>query len=78
MTLEERVIKVITKELRLKDGVVGLTSKFIEDLGTDSLDALEIIVALENEFKIELPDTTHENIITVQDVVNEVKQFIKG
>lgn len=78
MTLEERVIKIITKELRMKDGVVTLESKFIEDLGTDSLDALEIIVALENEFKLELPDTTHENIATVQDVVDEVKQYIKS
>lgn len=78
MTLEERVIKVITKELRMKEGVVTLTSRFKEDLGTDSLDALEIIVALESEFKLELPDTTHENIVTVQDVVTEVKQYIKG
>lgn len=78
MTVEEKVIKIVTKELRLKDGVVTLSSRFKEDLGTDSLDALELIVALEDEFKTELPTTTHENIFTVQDVVNAVKEHTKG
>lgn len=69
---EEAVIKIITKELRLKAGVVTLTSNFREDLGVDSLDALEIVVALEDYFKMELPTTTHEKIITVQDAVDAV------
>ena len=66
---EEVVIKIITKELRLKAGVVTLDSDLREDLGVDSLDALEIVVALEDHFKMELPTTTHENLITVNDVV---------
>lgn len=70
--IEEAVIKIVTKELRLKDGVVTLASNFREELGVDSLDALEIVVALEDYFKMELPTTTHENIITVQDAVNAV------
>jgi acyl carrier protein len=75
--IEERVIKVITKELRMKQGTVTLDSKFREDLGTDSLDALEIVVALEDAFKMELPTTTHEKIITVKDAVDAVLEFTK-
>lgn len=68
--IEETVIKIITKELRLKTGVVTLESNLREDLGVDSLDALEIVVALEDHFKMSLPTTTHENINTVKDVVD--------
>jgi acyl carrier protein len=68
--IEEAVIKIITKELRLKAGVVTLESNLREDLGVDSLDALEIVVALEDHFKMALPTTTHENLITVKDVVD--------
>lgn len=76
--IETKIVNIITKELRMKEGVVQLTSNFKEDLGTDSLDALEIVVALEDAFRIELPQTTHENIITVQDAVNTVLEHIKG
>ena len=69
-SVEEAVIKIVTKELRLKTGVVTLDSDLREDLGVDSLDALEIVVALEDHFKMELPTTTHENLITVKDVVD--------
>ena len=75
--LEAKVIKIITKELRMKEGVVQLTSDFKQDLGIDSLDALEIVVALEDAFKIELPQTTHENIVTVQDAVSAVLEYVK-
>ena len=76
--IEEVVIKIVTKELRLKAGVVTLTSDFKKDLGVDSLDALEIVVALEDHFKVELPTTAHENINTVQDAVDAVLEHIKG
>ena len=78
MTLiEDKVIKVVTKELRMKPGTVTLESKFREDLGTDSLDALEIVVALEDAFNMEMPTTTHEKIITVKDAVDAVLEFKK-
>ena len=76
--VEQKIIDIITKELRMKDGVVTLASKFVEDLGADSLDALEIVVALEDEFKIALPNTMHEQIVTVQDAVNAVLEYSKG
>lgn len=75
--IEEVVINVITKELRLKAGVVTLESNLRDDLGVDSLDALEIVVALEDHFKMELPTTTHEKIIIVKDVVDAVLEHIK-
>ena len=78
MTLiEEKVIKIITKELRMKPGTVSLESNFREELGTDSLDALEIVVALEDAFHMEMPTTTHEKIITVKDAVDAVLEFTK-
>jgi acyl carrier protein len=76
--IEEAVVKIVTKELRLKAGVVTLESDLRKDLGVDSLDALEIVVALEDHFKMEMPTTTHENINTVQDVVDAVLEHVKG
>jgi len=75
--VEEAVIKIVTKELRLKAGFVALESNLREDLGVDSLDALEIVVALEDHFKTEFPTTTHENIITVKDIVDTVLEHKK-
>jgi acyl carrier protein len=75
--IEDKVIKIVTKELRMKSGTVSLESKFREDLGTDSLDALEIVVALEDAFNMEMPTTTHEKIITVKDAVDAVLEFKK-
>jgi acyl carrier protein len=76
-TVEQAVIKIVTKELRLKTGVVTLESNLREDLGVDSLDALELVVALEDHFKTELPTTTHETIITVQDIVDLATNLVK-
>jgi acyl carrier protein len=75
--IENKVIEIVTKELRMQPGVVTLESRFREDLGTDSLDALEIVVALEDAFKMEMPTTTHEKIITVKDAVDAVLEFTK-
>lgn len=75
--ITQKVIDIITHELRIKPGLVLVTSNLKDDLGVASLDALEIIVALEDAFKIVLPDDTHENIITVQDVIDNVSKYIK-
>ena len=74
---ETAVIDIITRELRLKEGIVTLESNFKEDLGAESLDALEIVVALEDHFNIALPTTMHEKIIIVKDAVNVVLESIK-
>ena len=77
MNLEEQIIKILAKELRLKLEVVIPTANLKDDLGVDSLDALETVVALEDAFNIVYPENTHEHIVTVQDVINETKKLIK-
>jgi acyl carrier protein len=77
VNLEEQIIKILAKELRLKLEVVIPTANLKDDLGVDSLDALETVVALEDAFNIVYPENTHEHIVTVQDVINETKKLIK-
>lgn len=77
MNLEEQIIKILAKELRLKLEVVIPTANLKDDLGVDSLDALETVVALEDAFNIVYSENTHEHIVTVQDVINETKKLIK-
>ena len=76
MNLEETIISIVTKELRLKEGVVTLDSRFVDDLGTDSLDVVEIIVAIEDAINKHLPDKVYDNIHTVQDLIDEVKKLV--
>jgi len=77
MTLEEQVIKILAKELRLKLEVVIPTANLQDDLGVDSLDALETVVALEDAFDIVYPENTHEHIVTVQDVIDITRKLVK-
>ena len=77
MNLQEQIIQIIAKELRLKPEVVVPTADLKEDLGVDSLDALETVVALEDAFKIVYPEDTHKDIHTVQDVIDVTVRLIK-
>lgn len=77
MTIEEKVISILTDELRLNEGVVQPAMDLKEDLDVQSLDALEILMALEDSFKIEFKERAHENIKTVQDVIDLVKKLVK-
>jgi acyl carrier protein len=77
MTLEEQVIKILAKELRLKLEVVVPTALLKEDLGADSLDALETVVALEHALHIVYPEDTHEHIKTVQDIIDITRKLVK-
>ena len=72
MTLTEQVIALITGELRLQEGVVHPTMNLKEDLDVQSLDAVEMLMALEDKFKIVFDEKDHERIKTVQDVVDLV------
>ena len=69
----DRVIKVITNHLGVKDEKVTENAKFIEDLGADSLDQVELVMALEEEFKCEIPDEAAEKIVTVKDAIELIK-----
>ncbi len=69
-TVEERVKKIVCEQLGVKEADVQATSKFVEDLGADSLDTVELVMALEEEFETEIPDEDAEKITTVQDAID--------
>ena len=77
MTISEQVIALITNELRLNEGVVQLTMNLKEDLDVQSLDAVEMLMALEDKFHIVFDEKDHERVTTVQDVVDLVTKLVK-
>ncbi len=72
MSVEERVKKIIVEQLGVNADEVNLESAFVEDLGADSLDTVELVMALEEEFETEIPDEDAEKIVTVQDAVSYI------
>ena len=72
-SIEERVIKMVAEQLGVKEEDVKGTSSFVEDLGADSLDTVELIMALEEEFDAEIPDEEAEKISTVQDAISYIE-----
>ena len=73
MSIEERVKKIIVVQLGVKEEEVKPEASFIEDLGADSLDTVELVMALEEEFDIEIPDEEAEKITTVQSAIDYVQ-----
>ncbi|GLO48435.1 acyl carrier protein [Pseudomonas sp. 5FOS] len=72
-TIEERVKKIVAEQLGVKEEEVTLEKSFVDDLGADSLDTVELVMALEEEFETEIPDEEAEKITTVQAAVDYVK-----
>ncbi|OGT22602.1 MAG: acyl carrier protein [Gammaproteobacteria bacterium RIFCSPHIGHO2_02_FULL_42_13] len=70
---EERVKRIIVDQLGVKEEEVKSSSKFIEDLGADSLDIVELVMALEEEFGTEIPDEEAEKITTVDETVKYIE-----
>jgi acyl carrier protein len=70
----ERVKSVIVDQLGADESAITLESSFVDDLGADSLDIVELIMGLETEFDIEIPDEQAEKISTVGDAVNYIKE----
>jgi len=66
----ERVKKVVIEHLGVEDDKVTDTASFIDDLGADSLDTVELVMAFEEEFNVEIPDDAAEKILTVQDAIS--------
>lgn len=64
-TIEERVKKIVVEQLGVKEEEVTRTASFVDDLGADSLDTVELVMALEEEFECEIPDDQAEKITTV-------------
>ncbi len=75
--IEERVIKMVAEQLGVKEEDVNVTSSFVEDLGADSLDTVELIMALEEEFDAEIPDEEAEKITTVQQAIDYISANLK-
>lgn len=69
----EKVKKLIVDGLGVSGGDVNINSTFIDDLSADSLDIVELVMSIEEEFDIEIPDSDAETIVTVGDVVNYIK-----
>lgn len=74
MATFDKVRDIVVEQLGSEADEVTLESTFIDDLGADSLDIVELIMAFEEEFNVEIPDETAEKIKTVQDVVNYIDQ----
>ncbi|MFG0409646.1 acyl carrier protein [Pseudomonas sp. FYR_11] len=72
-TIEERVKKIVAEQLGVKEEEVTTEKSFVDDLGADSLDTVELVMALEEEFETEIPDEEAEKITTVQAAIDYVK-----
>ncbi|GAB2898637.1 acyl carrier protein [Microbulbifer echini] len=72
-SIEERVKKIVAEQLGVKEEDVKPEASFVEDLGADSLDTVELVMALEEEFETEIPDEEAEKITTVQLAIDYIK-----
>ena len=73
-SLADRIGKIIVEQLGVNEDQVKPEAKFIEDLGADSLDTVELVMALEEEFETEIPDEEAEKITTVQLAINYINE----
>ena len=76
MAVEERVKKIIVEQLGVEEDDVVPEAKFVEDLGADFLDTVELLMALEEEFEIEIPDEDAEKIQTVSAAIDFIKEKV--
>lgn len=72
----EKVKKIIVEQLGVAETAVTTEASFVDDLGADSLDIVELVMALEEEFSIEIPDADAEKVATVGDVVDYIKENV--
>ncbi|HLQ86589.1 MAG TPA: acyl carrier protein [Salinisphaeraceae bacterium] len=76
--IQDRVQKIIAEQLSVSEDQVTAEASFVDDLGADSLDTVELVMALEEEFEIDIPDEEAEKIIKVKDAVNYIKTNAEG
>jgi len=73
----EKIKEIIIDQLGVAETSVTMEASFIDDLGADSLDIVELVMALEEEFDIEIPDADAEKVVTVGDVVEYIKENVQ-
>jgi acyl carrier protein len=76
-SIDQRVKDIIVEQLGVEEDEVSPEASFIDDLGADSLDTVELVMAFEEEFNIEIPDEDAEGISTVQDAIDYIKANVK-
>jgi len=76
--IESRVKKIVAEQLGVAEADIKNESSFVDDLGADSLDTVELVMALEDEFEMEIPDEQAEKIITVQQAIDYAKAHVKA
>ena len=77
-SVEEKVKKIICDQLDVNEEDVVPEASFVDDLGADSLDQVELIMAMEEEFGISIPDEDAEKIVTVQDAIDYIENALEG
>jgi acyl carrier protein len=77
-SVEERVKQIIVEQLGVDEAEVTPNASFVDDLGADSLDTVELVMAFEEAFEIEIPDEDAEKIRTVQDAISYIEQHAKA
>lgn len=75
--IEQRVKKIVAEQLGVNESEIKHESSFVDDLGADSLDTVELVMALEEEFECEIPDEEAEKITTVQQAIDYVSVHLK-
>jgi len=76
--VDVKMVKIICEQLDVPEADVVATAAFVDDLGADSLDQVELIMAMEEEFDISIPDEDAESIATVQDAIDYVKKALES
>lgn len=77
-SIKERVIKIVADQLGVEEEKIVPEASFVDDLGADSLDTVELVMALEEEFDAEIPDEEAEKITTVQEAIDYIENQIKA
>ncbi len=77
MNIEKKVKQIIAEQLGISEEEVLPEASFIEELGADSLDIVELVMAMEEEFEVEIPDEDAEKLLTVQNAIDYVKKRVQ-
>lgn len=75
--VEQRVKKIVAEQLGVNEAEIKIESSFVDDLGADSLDTVELVMALEEEFEMEIPDEQAEKITTVKQAIDYINSHAK-